>query len=468
MNSSVHLSNGVFVSNGTSETAAIKSKALNVLPPDFYTPCLSEAAKHRKEDAIRALLPLEGRPGLISLLAGKPNTSTFPITSLEFTLRDPISSSSEDVKMELTEEELQYGLQYSPTNGLPDLREWIFGLQAYLHGRQKGEGWTVSVGAGSQDLIYKAVTALVNPGDAVFVEAPVYAGVLPIFQALDCEMIEAETDAHGICSHSLRSILENWPVSKPKPKVLYTVPYGCNPTGMTATIERRLEVLELSREHNFLILEDDPYFYLYYGPSNRPPSYFALERNQPDVGRVLRFDSVSKILSSGIRVGFVSGPERIVKAIDVHSMAVNLQPSSLSQVLTLKILRTWGYEGFKAHTERVSEFYREKRDVFEAAMQKHLAGLAEWTKPEAGMFFWFKLLLRDPSNSSEDVVEDSENIIRTKAFERGVLALPGTAFLPSGRTTAYVRASFSLLPPEDVDEALKRLRQVILDARQAR
>lgn len=80
----------------------------------------------------------------------------------------------------------------------------------------------------------------------------------------------------------------------------------------------------------------------------------------------------------------------------------------------------------------------------------------------------FKLLLRDPSNSSEDVVEDSENIIRTKAFERGVLALPGTAFLPSGRTTAYVRASFSLLPPEDVDEALKRLRQVILDARQAR
>lgn len=69
-------------------------------------------------------------------------------------------------------------------------------------------------------------------------------------------------------------------------------------------------------------------------------------------------------------------------------MAVNLQPSSLSQVLTLKILRTWGYEGFKAHTERVSEFYREKRDVFEAAMQKHLAGLAEWTKPEAGMFFW--------------------------------------------------------------------------------
>lgn len=70
-------------------------------------------------------------------------------------MRDPISSSSEDVKMELTEEELQYGLQYSPTNGLPDLREWIFGLQAYLHGRQKGEGWTVSVGAGSQDLIYK-------------------------------------------------------------------------------------------------------------------------------------------------------------------------------------------------------------------------------------------------------------------------------------------------------------------------
>jgi tryptophan aminotransferase len=96
-------------------------------------------------------------------------------------------------------------------------------------------------------------------------------------------------------------------------------------------------------------------------------------------------------------------------------------------------------------------------------MRTHLAGLAEWDTPEAGMFFWFKLLI----GSSDSDEGDSEDVIRTKAVERGVLALPGTVFLPNGRKTAYVRAAFSLLPPEEVEEAIKRLRDVILDAKKA-
>jgi len=231
-----------------------------------------------------------------------------------------------------------------------------------------------------------------------------------------------------------------------------------------------LEVLALSREHDLIILEGlslTSEYNLYFGPSNRPPSYFALDRSQPEVGRVVRFDSFSKILSSGIRVGFVSGPECIVRSMDLHTMAVNLQPSSLSQALALKVLEAWGYTGFATHTARVAEFYKEKRDVFEQAMQRHLAGLAEWSTPEAGMFFWFKLVLSDGA-SSRDGDDDSESLIRTKALERGVLALPGTVFFPNGRKTAYVRASFSTLPAEQVDEALRRLREVILDERKAR
>lgn len=112
--------------------------------------------------------------------------------------------------------------------------------------------------------------------------------------------------------------------------------YGCNPTGMTATLERRKEVLRLAREHNFLILEgdyisfvflnyrpitlfvDDPYYYLYFGKAARPPSYFKLELDEPEVGRVIRFDSFSKILSAGMRMGFVSGPKPILDVIDLH------------------------------------------------------------------------------------------------------------------------------------------------------
>ncbi|KAJ3562192.1 hypothetical protein NP233_g9731 [Leucocoprinus birnbaumii] len=356
-------------------------------------------AKERKPSPIRSLFPLEKTPGVISFLAGKPNPTMFPLTSLSFSARSPHSSSLED--------ETTYSLT-------------------------------------SEDLA-----------------------------------LEVETDAHGISTTSLRSILENWPAGKPKPKVLYTVPYGCNPTGMTATLERRIEVLKLAREHEFIVLEDDPYFYLYYGTAPRTPSYFSLEPQiLPETGRVLRFDSFSKVLSAGMRIGFASGPDAILSAIEKHTATSNLQVSSLTQVIAAKLLDSWGYEGYKTHTERVSEFYREKRDVFQAAMVKYLDGYAEWVKPEAGMFFChsstahdkltpdltrFKLNLTSGSDLKD--IGDSESVIRTTAFEKGVLALPGKVFLPNGNKTAYVRASFSLSPEADVYEALSRLRAALVEVR---
>ncbi|KIM80393.1 hypothetical protein PILCRDRAFT_97962 [Piloderma croceum F 1598] len=384
---------------------------------------------------------------------------------MAFTTRDP-NDPSKEIPLSLTDSELATGLQYGATAGFDGLVAWVYGLQELAHGRKGGEGWIPSIGAGSQDLIYKAVNAILDHGDVVLVESPVYAGVIPMFRSLHCEQIEVETDANGISSQSLRSILESWPVGKPKPKCLYTVPYGCNPTGMTAILERRKEVLQLAREYNFLILEDDPYYYLYYGKATRPPSYFTLELDEPEVGRVLRFDSLSKILSAGIRIGFTSGPEPLVQAMNRHTATANLQASSIAQAITLKLLTSWGYEGFFKHTHAVSQFYKGKRDVFERMLHKHLEGLAEWTSPEAGMFVWFKLLLKAPNSTNDgDDDGDSESIIRKNALQKGVLALPGTVFLPNGRKTAYVRASFSLLSETDVDEAVRRLKEVILEAR---
>ncbi|TFK92678.1 PLP-dependent transferase [Polyporus arcularius HHB13444] len=435
-----------------------------VLPKSFYEPFISDLTKRRIEDPIRALLPLEDRPGVISLLAGKPNADTFPITSLQFTLRDPLTN--EEVPVSLSEDELARSLQYSGSKGVPDLLDWLIGLQEFSHGRKRGEGWDLAFGTGSSDLIYKAVNAILNSGDVALIEAPVYAGVIPMFHAIGAEMLEVGGDQYGIDAKGLRETLENWPTDKPKPKVLYTVPYGCNPTGVTSTLERRLEVLELARKHNFLILEDDPYYYLYFGDAPRPPSYFELERDQPEVGRVIRFDSLSKVLSSGMRIGFISAPQPIIDAVVLHTMNSNLQPPTFTQVLSLRMLKFWGYDKLRAHVDRVAEFYRTKRDVFEGLMHKYLAGLAEWNTPEAGMFFWFKLKLPGSESSGAAADEgDSEAVIRTEALEHGVLALPGTVFHPSGRKTTYVRASFSLLPEDQVEEALRRLREVILRTR---
>lgn len=138
---------------------------------------------------------------------------------------------------------------------------------------------------------------------------------------------------------------------------------------------------------------DDPYFYLFYGSSPREPSYFAMEHADAScaghpVGRVLRFDSISKILSAGMRIGFASGPAPLLRAIDAHTATANLQPASLTQAVALQLLRAWGHDGFLRHTRGVSTFYKEKRDVFEAALQRHLAGLAEWATPQSGLFFW--------------------------------------------------------------------------------
>ncbi|KAJ7212864.1 PLP-dependent transferase [Mycena haematopus] len=446
------------------------------LPENFYTPFLSDIAKARLPSPIRSLFPLEATPGVLSLLAGKPNPTTFPFTSFSFTACGAPAEDgqlTEEISLSLSGAELAAGLQYGPTGGMTPLVDWLYDLQRTVHGRERGEGWTLTVGSGSQDLLSKTIIALFNPGDTVLVQSPVYAGVIPLFHSLKCEQIEVDADADGISTESLRAILRAWPAGKPKPRVLYTIPYGGNPTGATSTLTRRREVLQLAREHNFLIMEDDPYYYLFYGVE-RAPSYFAMERSDPScaghhVGRVLRFDSISKILSAGMRIGFLSGPAPLITAIDMHTAAANLQPASITQAIAHTLLSAWGVPGFIAHTRRVSDFYRVKRDVFEAAMQRHLTGLVSGRRPNPGCFSGtddddararrFKLLIPGEENS--------ESVIRKQAFERGVLALPGTVFLPNGRATAYVRAAFSLLSAEDVDEALKRLRDTILDARAA-
>ncbi|KAL4068895.1 pyridoxal phosphate-dependent transferase [Scleroderma yunnanense] len=371
----------------------------------------------------------------------------FPFRSFSFTATCP-SNPGEVATVSLSGPDLASGLQYGATAGLPRLIDWFVGLQERSHGRTHNEGWRLSVGTRSQDLIWKAVQSLMDDGDPVMIEAPVYAGVIPMFKSLHCEEHEVETNAHGVRSSSLRSILENWPAGKPKPRIFYTVPYG-------SAIERRREVLQLAREHNLFSRVHDPYFYLYFGKSERPPSYFKLELEQPEIGRVIRFDSLSKILSAGMRVGFASGPQPILDVMDLHTATVNLQPSSLAQAVALALLENWGYDGFYAHT---------RTGCVRETMRTHLGGLAEWSTPEAGMFFWFKLLLASDANEEGN----SKELIEKKAYEGGVLALPGAVFLPNGRKTAYVRAAFSLATEEQVNEALRRLRLVVLGEREHR
>ncbi|KAJ3968503.1 TdiD protein [Lentinula raphanica] len=432
-----------------------------ILGDDVYQNKLSKSAKSRKPAPIRNLFPYEHAPGMISMLAGKPNPNLFPLVSLTMKVRSSEHRNDDALtELSLDGKDLEVALQYGPTAGTPELVKWLTDLTCHLHGSQLDEGWRVTVGSGSQDLLYKALTALIDSEDAIFLETPTYPGVLPIVQSLGCNIIQIPSDADGIDPSSMALILKSWPKEKPYPKLLYTIPFGSNPSGSTTTLARRLEVLRLAREYDFIILEDDPYYHLYYGNMPRPPSYFALERKvNGELGRVLRFDSFSKIVSGGLRLGWATGPQMLVDAIDLHGSSSNLQASGMSQMVVIKLLRHWGIDGFLAHAATCAQFYRDKRDLFEKYLQKHLQGVATWSTPNASMFYWIRLHL-PPSMKAENIKNDEGDAVlflTEKAIPGGILVLPGSCAYADERRICNVRVSFSLLDEENMDEGLRRL-----------
>ncbi|RXK35822.1 tryptophan aminotransferase [Tremella mesenterica] len=350
--------------------------------------------------------------------------------------------------------DLEDALQYGPSPGLVGLRGWLSGLQETVHKRPIGDSWGITMGTGSQDLMVKAFGAVLNRGDPILLEAPLYAGVLPSLKNLEAELIEVDVDDQGLSAKNLERVLASWPTDKRRPKAVYSNPTGCNPSGCSASRERKLEVLEVCRKYNLLMIEETDYL-----SSPLQPSYFELETEVfPHGGHVIRFDSVSKLFSAGMRLGFATGPKALINAIDVAHAANNLHTSSISQAVALALMQHWGIKGFLAHSTAVAHFYAERREKFEALAHKHLDGLATWVSPKAGMFLWIDM---SPSG-----IDDSMELISKEALAKGVLAVPGFVFYPLKRKSAHVRVSFSLVDLDSEAElGFQRLAEAIRDKR---
>merc|ERR1712107_498834 len=222
-----------------------------------------------------------------------------------------------------------------------------------------------------------------------------------------------------------------------------------NPTGTLLSVERRKEIYQLCCEYNLLLLEDDPYYYLQFGDKeSRPPSFLSLDTQ----GRVLRFDSFSKILSSGIRLGFVTGPKPLIDTIVLHMQVSVLHASSLSQVITSQLLDQWGHEGFFNHVDKVEQFYKERRDKMVSAAEKHLTGLCEFSVPLGGMFLWIKV----PELTS------TWDMIMERGMEKNIMLMPGKAFQPDvSKHCQYLRAAFSIAREDKFEPAMERLADLI-------
>uniref|UniRef100_A0A8C6JYG2 Aminotransferase class I/classII large domain-containing protein n=1 Tax=Melopsittacus undulatus TaxID=13146 RepID=A0A8C6JYG2_MELUD len=396
-----------------------------------YSRFITTVSAARKASPIRLLTELmeQSPPSLISLAGGAPNPDLFPFKKATITIGHGSS-------IEIGEKLMKRALQYSASAGIPELLSWLKNFQRNLHNPptanyspEQGQ-MEVCVTTGSQEGLGKVFEMLINPGDNILLDAPTYSGTLAALRPLGCNIINVPSDQHGIIPNALKEILSTWSPddSSHLPKFLYTVPNGCNPTGNSLTTERKKEIYQ-------------PW----------APTFLSMDVD----GRVIRTDSFSKILSSGLRIGFLTGPKPLIDRIILHIQVSTMHTSTFTQIMILQLLQQWGEKGFLEHIDRVVEFYRTQRDAMLSAADKWLKDLAEWYPPAAGMFLWIKI----------KGISDTQQLIMEKALQKEVLLVPGGAFnINSSEPSCYVRASFSLSSPAQMDLAFKRLADLIKEA----
>ena len=431
---------------------------------------INDTSSLRKASPIRDLMPLMRIPGMISLGGGLPNPIGFPIDNIEISLKN-----GETIKW--SPKDVMTALQYSNTFGIDELRQILIKYNCLLHNKifkppnkntkPTADMWNVLVTAGSQDGLSKTFDMLISENDSIIVATPVYPGTLANLLPKKVNIIGIPVDNEGMNTSIINDKLKNWynnddTKSKPFPKVIYTIPTGSNPSGSTLSINRRKELLNIANEYDLLILEDDPYYLLSFEedtdeilslPSNDIrawnvfPSLWSMDTNN----RVIRFDSFSKVLSAGFRIGYVSAPMAYIQRLALHVQASMLHNSGVSQMMAIKVLNNMGQDGFLKHVRKVRSLYANRRDCLINACKKYLTGKATWNYPAAGMFVWITL----------NNVTDTWDLITKKAVEAKVLLVPGTAFDLNGNISNCLRASYSVANPEQIDQAIQRLANII-------
>jgi len=418
-----------------------------------YLRYINSVSMARKPSPIRKLTDIlfSSPPSMISLAGGMPNSGTFPFQECEIKTKDGIS-------LKLGEGDMKTALQYCPTQGISPLVDWLKSLQRMIHAPPVWENgneanFDVIVTSGSQDGLCKAMEMMLTKGDKVLMDTPAYPGTLAILKPLGTNILAVKSDHDGMIPESLEGILAQWSPddahdpSSDIPKVLIVIPNANNPSGATLPLERRERIYAIAQKYNLLIIEDDPYFYLQFSKPYTP-SLLSMDVD----GRVLRSDSFSKILSSGLRVGFLTGPKPLLQRLTLHMQVSVMHCSSMSQMMILAFLRQHGQDGFLAHVDQVTDFYRSQKNKAIAAANAHLQGVAEWAEPKGGMFLWIKV----PG------IPDTKAMIEEKAKAKEVLLVPGCAFeVDENAPSQYLRAAFSVATGEQIDIAFQRLRILI-------
>ncbi|HEY2052642.1 MAG TPA: PLP-dependent aminotransferase family protein [Solirubrobacterales bacterium] len=393
-----------------------------------YAGLFAERTTVMRSSAMRDLMAVTARPEVISLAGGLPDTSTFPPENLAALLSKVAAESA------------AAALQYGPTEGFDETKDCIVEVMA-------AEGMLpdpddIVVTTGGQQAIDLVTKTLVDPGDVVICEAPTYPGAVPVFCSYQADVRQIEMDGDGMRIDLLEALLDELKAEGRRPKFIYTVPSFQNPGGVTLSLERRVRLVELARLHELLVVEDSPYGLLRYDGEALPPLY------QLDGGDfVVYLGTFSKILSPGIRIGWVVAPPPVLEKVVLGKGAADLCTASLTQFFVRKYFAEGGW---KSYVAELVELYRGRRDTMLEALAEHFPAGATWTEPDGGLFIWATL---------PEYIDTGD--LLAKALRNNVAFVPGQAAYVDGRGKNSMRLNFSGVNDAEIREGIARIGRVI-------
>jgi DNA-binding transcriptional MocR family regulator len=374
---------------------------------------------------VRALFAVASRPEVVSLAGGMPYVSALPT--------DLVTAA-----VERTISERATALQYGSGQGMPVLREQILDVMALEGIRASADD--VVVTTGSQHALELVSKLFLDPGDVVIAEGPSYVTALVVFRSFQADVSHVAMDADGIIPEALRERIAQLEAQKRRIKFLYLIPTFQNPAGVTLTWARRMEILEIARAHNILVIEDNPYGLLYF--DSPPPQ--AMRSVEED--GVVYLGTFSKTFAPGLRVGWALAPHAIREKLVLANEAAVLSPSSFTQTVISEYLAA---ADWRAQIDVFRGVYKERRDAMLTALGEHLPKLS-WTVPNGGFYVWLTL----PENL------DSKAML-PRAVKELVAYTPGTAFYSDGDGRNKMRLSFCYPTPDFIAEGVRRLSSVI-------
>jgi 2-aminoadipate transaminase len=380
--------------------------------------------------AIRELFKLLGKPGIISFAGGFPDSAMFDVEGIREAVNSALDSDP------------GAALQYGATEGYNPLREQIASFMQ-SKGAQGLQPEQLIVTTGSQQALDLIGKTLISPGDKVIVEGPTFLATIQCFRLYGAQLISAPVDGNGVKTDELERL-----IAEHKPKFVYLIPTFGNPSGALLSAERRQAVLAMAVKHQTLVVEDDPYGDLYFGDAPPPRSLLAMSAGVPGSRELLvHCGSLSKVLSPGLRVGWMVGPAELLAKATMCKQFSDAHTSTFSQATAAQYLKAGR---MPATLAKVRAVYAERAATMGTALKRELGDAIEFVPPQGGLFVWARL------TGAGGKVKDGGEFAK-RAIDKGVAFVPGAPFYAGNPDLSTLRLSFATVGLEKIEEGVGRL-----------